>query len=428
MKRWLSVYALSVTSIVIVAFLLPLAVLIRDLATDRALNAAEREAQTIARFAATVDDQPASLQVLESTLDAAPASSVQLSDGSVVGSPLPADIDLTAALELGQAYRQPLEGAQAVVVPVLRGGALPWVVVVEVSEADLTRGVTSAWVVLGGLGVALILLAYVIADRMGRAVVDPIHDLVEATQRLGKGELTVTVEPGGPSELAEVGQAFNTLTDRVSVLMDRERETAADLSHRLRTPMTALKLDVESMGSHVDVTRLEADIEEIERVVNHIIREARRSVREGTAVNTDLVAVVAERVEFWGTLGTDQGRVWSLDSLPKELLVRSSREDLEAMLDAALGNIFAHTDAGVAWRVTLRRVGGDGELVVEDDGPGISDPTLLERGESGAASTGLGVDIVQRTAVAAGGSAKWTAGSTGTRVSISLPGISESVN
>ncbi len=423
MRRWLSLYALSITSIVILAFLVPLAVLIRDLAVDRAMNAAEREAQTVARFASTIDGGPESIAALEGTLAAAPNTSVMLSDGLVLGAPLPTGIDLSAARDLGQAYRQPLGDSQAVVVPVLRGAGSPWVVVIGVPEAVLTQNVTSAWVVLGVLGLGLVGLALVVADRMGRAVVEPINDLVAATHRLGKGELTVAVEPGGPSELAEVGTAFNVLTGRVSTLMDRERETAADISHRLRTPLTALKLDIEAMGKHVDVSRLHEDVDELERVVSHVIREARRSVREGGGDVVNLSDLVAERVAYWGSLASDQGREWKLDIGPETCVVNGHAADFEAMLDAVLGNVFAHTPAGAGYRVTLVLAGGDdAELSVADDGPGIADPRLLERGASGGGSTGLGVDIVRRTAEAAGGEAHWESGDrSGTVVRVVLP-------
>jgi signal transduction histidine kinase len=295
-RRWLSLYALSITSIVILAFLVPLTVLIRDLAGDRALSAAEREAQTIARFASTIDGGAQSITELDNALRVTADTSIVLSDGSLLGAVLPDGIDLVAAQQSGQAYRQPLDDGQAVIVPVFRGEGVPWVVVVAVSGAELTRNVGSAWAVLGGLGVVLIALALVVADRMGRAVVAPIDDLVDATHRLGRGELTVAVSPSGPDELAEVGAAFNALTGRVSALMDRERETAADISHRLRTPLTALKLDIEALESQVDVTRLHSDVDELERVVGHVISEARRSVRAGGGVITDLQPIVSERV------------------------------------------------------------------------------------------------------------------------------------
>jgi signal transduction histidine kinase len=422
-RRWLTLYALSITSIVVLAFLIPLAILVRDLAVDRAMGAAEREAQTVARFAATIDGGPESIAALDATLQAAANTSVVLSGGSIVGSALPRGVDLTAAQDRGQAYRQPLDDGQAVIVPVLRGTGVPWVIVVGVPGSELTQNVTSAWAILGLLGVVLIGLAFVVADRMGRAVTGPISDLVEATQRLGKGELTVEVEPGGPRELAAVGAAFNTLTGRVRTLMDRERETAADLSHRLRTPLTALKLDIEALSKQVDVTRLQKDVDDLERIVDHVINEARRSVREAGGAVADLVSVVQERSAYWGSLAEDQGRTWEVDVGLTRCLVNGSTSDFGAAVDALLGNVFAHTPPGTSYRVSLQKSGHKmAELIVADDGPGIADRGLLERGSSGGSSTGLGADIVRRTAEAARGTAHWEAGDpSGTVVRLLLP-------
>lgn len=238
MRRWLRLYALSITTIIVLAFLIPLAVLIADLAADRAVSAAEREAQTVARFASTIDGTPESIAELDKALGAAANTSIWLSDGAIIGGDIPEDVDISPAIQTGQAYQQDIADGRAVIVPVLRGDGASWVVILTVPTSVLTQNVTSAWVTLGLLGLALIGLSFIVADRMGRAVVAPIAALVDATQRLGRGELSVKVDPSGPSELADVGIAFNTLTGQVSSLMDRERETAADLSHRLRTPLT----------------------------------------------------------------------------------------------------------------------------------------------------------------------------------------------
>ncbi len=428
MRRWLALYALSVTSLVVLAFLIPLAILVKDLAADRVLNAAEREAQTVARFASSIDGGPESIVALDGTLAVAPETSVVLSDGLVIGADLPAGVDLSAAQQRGQAYRQPLENGSAVVVPVLRGTGSPWVIVVAVSQSDMTQGVSSAWAILGLLGLVLIVLAFLVADRMGRAVVEPITDLVEATHRLGQGELSVEVEPSGPKELAAVGAAFNALTGRVRTLLDGEREMAADLSHQLRTPLTALKLDIEALGDDVDTQRLQRDVDELERVVGYVISEARRPVREaGTAV-TDLAAVLEERTAYWGALADDQGREWSIHIEAPGCIVRGSTDDYQILIDALLGNIFAHTSPGTPYGVRLHTASdGFAEMVVEDQGEGIADHGLLERGVSGGSSTGLGADIVRRTAEAGGGSARWEqAKPSGTLVRVRLPLVTSS--
>ena len=100
-----------------------------------------------------------------------------------------------------------------------------------------------------------------------------------------------------------------------------------------------------------------------------------------------------------------------------------SEADFVALVDALLGNIFAHTPAGTPYCLSLEGI-GDGmvELIVADEGAGFSDSGLLERGASGASSTGLGADIVRRTAEAAGGTAEWDSDEpSGTVARIVLP-------
>ena len=423
MRRWLALYALSVTSIVVLAFLVPLAILVRDLAGDRVLNAAEQTAQTVARFASSIDDDPQSIRSLSRAIAGAATTSVVLSDGTVVGVAVPPGLDLTAAQQHGQAYRQALDDGTAVVVPVLRGSGDPWIIVVAVSQSEMTRGVPVAWAILTGLGLVLIGLAFLIADRMGRAVVDPINDLVEATDRLGRGELSVEVDPAGPKELAAVGHAFNALTGRIKTLLEVEREMAADLSHQLRTPLTALKLDIEALDDRVDSQRLQGDADELERVVAHVIGQARRPMREAGIGVADLAAVVVERTTYWGALADDQGREWTVDIGSRECLARGSADDFQVLVDALLGNIFAHTPPGTRYSVRLHRFDTDMvELTVSDEGPGIRDIGLLERGVSGGSSTGLGADIVRRTVEAGGGVARWEPGDpSGTVVRVQFP-------
>ena len=85
------------------------------------------------------------------------------------------------------------------------------------------------------------------------------------------------------------------------------------------------------------------------------------------------------------------------------LLVRASADDLAAAVDALLENVFAHTPEGTGLAVRLTgQHGGGGRLVVADEGPGIP-ATAVERGHSGTGSTGLGLDIVRRTARDSGG-------------------------
>jgi signal transduction histidine kinase len=149
--------------------------------------------------------------------------------------------------------------------------------------------------------------------------------------------------------------------------------------------------------------RLAEDLDVLERTVDHIIHEARRPVREGPGVIADVAAITRNRLEFWGALAEDQGRRWSSDLAVDTVWTAAHPGDIAVVLDALLENVLAHTPEGVPFSVSLHKDGGYAVLIIEDAGPGFSDEAVVERGTSLSGSTGLGLDIVRRTAEASGG-------------------------
>jgi signal transduction histidine kinase len=271
--------------------------------------------------------------------------------------------------------------------------------------------VASAWGVEAALGITLVASAVFVADRLARTIVRPVDALADAAGRLGEGDLSVRINPEGPPEVKQVAEAFNLLGDRVGELLEAERELVADLSHRLRTPLTVLRLDAEGLGNPEEARRLADSVDELERAVTGVIRQARRPVQDDiVAAETDAAKVAADRLAFWAPLAEDQDRPFEFvgsdaagQNPPGPTTVPVSADELEAALDALLGNVFAHTPEGTAFRVEVRPLSDGGiALAVEDSGPGLS-PDFVARGVSGAGGTGLGLDIARRTAEAAGG-------------------------
>jgi signal transduction histidine kinase len=153
-------------------------------------------------------------------------------------------------------------------------------------------------------------------------------------------------------------------------------------------------------------TRLGTDLDELEQMVDHVVREARRSEREGLVPGCDAVAVLEERAAFWQPLAEDQARDFVIEiDVSSPVVVRASEEDVAALADVLLDNVFTHTPEGALVRVTVgARPGGGVVLTVEDGGPGFpADLDVADRGTSGAGSTGLGLAIVDKTATESGG-------------------------
>ena len=98
-----------------------------------------------------------------------------------------------------------------------------------------------------------------------------------AAEHLASGDLTARAPVDGPPEIQQVSDGLNRLATRIGELLAHERETLADLSHRLRTPLTALRIDAESLSADEEVmARVIGDVDALTRTVNEIIAEARR--------------------------------------------------------------------------------------------------------------------------------------------------------
>jgi signal transduction histidine kinase len=391
---------------VVVAFLVPLFILVSDLARDSALSQAERDAESLARVL--------SVLTVESTVDEAIQAigedrisdvdgSVILSDGTVVGIPIPDDEDLSLA-ESGSSFLAETDGGIAVYVPVLITDGSTTVVRVFVPDAEMRQGVRRSWLVLTALGITLVVIAAWVADRLGRSMVEPVNQLALTANRLGSGDLDARVQPSGPPEVEEVGIELNRLASQIGRLLQQERETVADLAHRLRTPLTAARLSVEGLPPGEQKRRLEADIDDLQRTTDFIISDARRPVRRGENQSADLSAIVRDRVNFWSALASDEDRQMTATIPDGPAWVSVPTVDLRTVVDALLENVLSHTPDGTPFTVVVERGPKIVTLSVEDAGPGFRDGRAIERGESTGDSTGLGLDIVRRTIEDSGGS------------------------
>ena len=196
------------------------------------------------------------------------------------------------------------------------------------------------------------------------------------------------------------------MAERLSMLIAAERVMAADLPHRLRTPLTALRMNASALGPGQAAADTRLAIDRLEREVDLIIRAARRPAPD-EPYGCDAAEVIAERFGFWSALAEDQARPCELHGTEEPAPVPLQRSDLAAAADSLIGNIFKHTPEGTAFAVTLHRGEGAVLLLVGDAGRGIADPdAALRRGSSGAGSTGLGLDIARRVAESTGGGLK----------------------
>lgn len=415
MRRTFALVTAAVTSMVALAFVIPLALAVRQVAHDRALHDAERQAAALAPVLELATDHGE----IAKGVAALPAGrldriAVHLSDGTVIGQTRGRPEDVRLANAQGRDFAVPTDDGYLLLQPIALTGGRMALVEVVVPRVDVTLGVERAWTVMAVIAFGLVATSVLVADRLAARTVRASKDLAVAARKLGGGELEMRVTPAGPTELTEAGEAFNAMADRVVYLLAAERELLADLSHRLRTPLTALRLDAEAVGTSPAADRVRLAAGQLEREIDGIIRTARSPLGAQSGEQCDGAEIVRARMRFWAALAADQQRPCEITGVAEPVRIPLPCADLAAVVDALVGNVFRYTPPGCGFAVALRTVDGAPCMIVEDAGPGIANPeAAVRRGASGAGSTGLGLDIARRAAQSTGGAIRISRGTLG---------------
>ena len=405
MKLRLSLLVLAISSLILVSFLLPLALLLRTFAIDRATNSATARAQYLEPLVATLSPSDLRLTVDRvNALNPTEPTSIFLPGGQVLG----AAAAHTGAVQLalrGSSFTERARGGEDVLVAVQGLPSGTAVIQTLVPAADLTQGVSEAWLLLGLIGTGLLVLSVAVSAQLAKSMLAPLAAVAAASELLADGDLSARAPNDGPPEVRQVSSGLNRLAARIGELLTHERETLADLSHRMRTPLTALRIDAESLRNEAEMAQIISDVDALTRTLNEIITQARRPSASGGRVACDAAEIVRERTAFWQALAEDQDRYMSVEIGADWLPVGVPAQDLAACLDILLENVFSHTPEGASFGVRLTpRANGGALLTVADEGPGFDIGYPAQRGASGAGSTGLGLDIARRIAEASGGS------------------------
>lgn len=420
MRRRLLVLVAATTSLVLVAFFVPLALLVRSMTADRVTATATAHAQSLAPVVAAGDRSTIQQAITQAAGASGRPVTVFLPDGQVLGEPARRSAGVTLAAQ-GRSITVDTAGGREILVAVQGLPQGTAVIRTFVPGTDLRQGVARAWLALALLGVLLTVVGLIVADRLARTLVRPISELAAVSHRLAHGDLTARGTPSGPAEVRDVAAGLNHLATRITALLARERERVADISHRLRTPLTALRLEADGLRDAEESRRIRAGVDAVERAVSQVIADARNPER--APGRTDAVAVVRDRLAFWSVLAEDQNRPVQQEIPPGPLPVALDADELAACLDALLGNVFAHTPEATPFTVRLTpRPGGGARLEISDTGPGFPQTGVLRRGISGAGSTGLGLDIARRAADRSGGTLTLRSLSPGAQVVLELGG------
>ena len=233
---------------------------------------------------------------------------------------------------------------------------------------------------------------------------------------MAAGDLSARIDTrDAPAELERLAVSFNAMAARIEELLASQRNFVADASHQLRTPLTALRLQLENAEVETtdDSTRVDlvASIHETDRlvdIVNQLLSLARSEGRRVDPAPLDVVGTVADRVDLW-RMTAEEADVELTQEANGPLHAMSAPGALEQMLDNLLDNAISLTPAGGSVRVKTERVGDHALVQVIDQGPGLSEDAKRRaferfwRGDRVRPGTGLGLPIVKALAEQSGG-------------------------
>lgn len=253
-------------------------------------------------------------------------------------------------------------------------------------------------------------VAVLVALRLSRRIAAPLIYLAAAAEQVGSGQARPRVRPSGIEEIDLVQDELVRTAERMAGRLAAERQFAADASHQLRTPLTALSMRLEEIEylAESDEVKDEAQacLQQIERltgVVDDLLKTSRNAAG-GTTEALHLDDIFAQQQEEWEEPFAREGRTVTFSDDAGRVAL-ASPGGLSQALATLIENSLKY-GAGTT-RVTTRASSGRGVFIdVSDDGEGVSDdlaPDLFTKGVSGRGSTGLGLALAKDLVAADGG-------------------------
>jgi signal transduction histidine kinase len=297
------------------------------------------------------------------------------------------------------------DGALEVAVPLLADERVTGAVRAVRSDAGAMHDARRAWLVIAAIAVGIIAAAILAALLLGRRLAAPMERLAAAARRLGEGDFSVRAPAAGISEVDAVGAALDTTARRLDDLVARERAFSADASHQLRTPLQALRIELEAMELRDDTApELPAAIGQVDRLqatVDTLLAVARDAPHRASV--SDAAVVLTEVEARWHGQLAAQGRPLRITLDTPDTMIQASGAVLTELLDVLIDNADRHGRGAVT--VQARLLESCLVIDVSDEGPGFSiDPEIaFQRRAAASDGHGIGLALARSLAHAEGG-------------------------
>ena len=449
--KWRFITALmSVTLLVLLVQDIPLGFYLQQVEHERIITSLERDAFILAgrseqalETATTSDDA----ELIQATKDYRNAGGSRVvivnADGTavVISDDDQADLGtsylnrpeiveaLSGSISTGHRFSSTLnQELLYVAVPILSGTEVLGAVRLTYPDYIVSNTVNQQLGLLSLVAVIALLLAAIVGYIVSGSITRRIRLLQSATEELAAGDLRSRAdESAGTSELRSLAASFNDMASRLELLITQQRTFAADASHQLRTPLTALRLRLERAhdlletdpaGAADRLAAAEAEADRLSNLIEGLLLLSRTEASDVPREIVDLATLTRGRVEQWQALAAESDVVIGYEG-PMTLQVVAVPNAVEQIVDNYIDNALAVSPAGSVIVVHVEVTGAEAVLHVMDQGPGLSPEECVRafdrfwRAQSDKNGSGLGLAIVAQLARASGGKAELAPRATG---------------
>jgi signal transduction histidine kinase len=261
----------------------------------------------------------------------------------------------------------------------------------------------------------------IVGGLQARRIVKPVRALAAAAHRVADGDLSQRIPVTSEDELGEMAAAFNTMAAELERQHELRHRAMADIAHELRTPLSVLQVQLESIEDNLTaptpevIAGLRGDLAHL----SHLVED----LRVLTLADAGELRVEAEPVEMGGLVRDVVGRMQTAARVKEVILdTQLPDADLSVMGDAQrltqvllnlLSNALQHTPPGGRVVISARQAEGEIYVTVQDSGEGISPgdlPHVFERfyradraRSRDTGGSGLGLSIAKSLVEAQGG-------------------------
>ncbi|MGW0994618.1 sensor histidine kinase [Streptomyces sp. NPDC002523] len=348
---------------------------------------------------------------------------------SLVGRNLSAEPDISTALRdrpVVGTRSDPSAGGDALSVTVPGGSdeSVPCVVQTVYAFGPLKATVHATWIVLAVVGLGVLAAVALIGFALARSFTRPVRALERATAQLADGRITDPPSTDhGPPELRRLAASFTKTATRLQHLLQAQEAFASEVSHQLKTPLTALRLRLENFEPYLapcaqdSLDQALGEMERLSRMVQGLLALARLENSAIRPESVDLGGVVADRAAIWTAFADEQRVDIVVSEAATAVRVWAVPGALEQIIDNLLSNALRAAPPGTAITLataTSHKEGGRtppmAELHVIDQGPGMSEAErhrafdrFWRAPDTDHDGTGLGLPMVRQLARAADG-------------------------